>query len=114
MFRGAIAQSGAASWVATPDQATEFTTKYMDALGVERGDHEALLAKSTDEILDAMPEWSEGSGTLPFLPVVDGVLLAKPPLDAIAEGNAEGVHVLAGTNRHEMTLFIMQTRRSAR
>src|SRR5262249_20741335 len=96
------------SWCATPEQATAFTSKYMDSLGVERGDAAALLAKSTDEILDAMPEWSEGVGNLPFLPVVDGVLLAEPPLTAIARGNAAGVHVVTGTNRHEMTLFMMQ------
>jgi para-nitrobenzyl esterase len=29
-------------------------------------------------------------------------------LTAIAQGNAAGVHVLTGTNRHEMTLFMMQ------
>jgi para-nitrobenzyl esterase len=73
---------------------------------VRAGDADALLAKSMDEIIAAMPQFREnGVNALPFAPVVDGVVLPQPPLDAIAAGNATGVHVMTGTNRHEMTLF---------
>ena len=42
---------------------------------------------------------------LAFQPVVDGSTLPKPPLDTVEAGNADGVHLLIGTNRHEATLF---------
>jgi para-nitrobenzyl esterase len=42
---------------------------------------------------------------LPFLPVVDGVLLPDNPLVAVANGAADDVDLLIGTNRDELTLF---------
>ncbi len=106
LFAGAIAQSGAASWNSTPARATEITAGIVERLGVRPGDTEALLAVSTDAVLDAIPAWREdGVGGLPFQPVVDGVALTRPPLDEIAAGNAAGVRVIAGTNGQEMTLF---------
>jgi para-nitrobenzyl esterase len=42
---------------------------------------------------------------LPFLPVVDGVLLPDHPLAAVANGAADGIDLLIGTNRDELTLF---------
>jgi para-nitrobenzyl esterase len=106
LFAGAVAQSGAASWTATPEQATVISDAYLSRLGVRAGDLDALLAVSTDAILDAFPNWSEdGVQGLPFQPVIDEISLPRPPLDAIAAGNADGVSVLTGTNRHELTLF---------
>jgi para-nitrobenzyl esterase len=106
LFRGAIPQSGAASWVSRRAQATTVAEKVVNRLGVAVGDVDALLAKSTDEILAAMPDFREdGVAALPFQPVVDDVVLHQPPLAAIAEGNAADVRVLTGTNLTEMTLF---------
>ncbi len=106
LFTGAIPQSGAASWVTTADRATAVAARLVERLGVEPGDVDALLATSMDAVIDAMPSFVEdGVSALPFQPVVDGVVLPQPPLDAIAGGNAAGVHVLTGSNRHEMTLF---------
>ena len=42
---------------------------------------------------------------LPFLPVVDGVLLPEHPLTAVAHGEADGIDLMIGTNRDELTLF---------
>jgi para-nitrobenzyl esterase len=42
---------------------------------------------------------------LPFLPIVDGVLLPDHPLAAVATGAAVGIDLLIGTNRDELTLF---------
>src|SRR5262249_2618700 len=55
----------------------------------------------------AQPDFTEAASALPFQPVVDGVVLPEPPLDAIRSGNASGVRLLTGTNRHEMTLFTL-------
>ena len=42
-----------------------------------------------------------------FQPVVDGTSLPDAPLVAIERGNAAGVALMTGTNRHEATLFNM-------
>jgi para-nitrobenzyl esterase len=106
LFTGAIPQSGAASWVSTRDRATEVAARVIERLGVKPGDTDAVLATSMEAVIAAMPDFREnGVGALPFQPVVDGVVLPETPLAAIAAGNAAGVHVVTGTNRHEMTLF---------
>ena len=106
LFRAAIPQSGAASWVSTRDRATDIAARVLENLGIRAGDSEALLAASTDAVLGAQPAFREdGVTALPFQPVVDGTVLPEPPLVAIAAGNAAGVRVLTGTNLNEMTLF---------
>jgi para-nitrobenzyl esterase len=109
LFDAAIPQSGAASWFATTERATEIATVLIDALGVAPGDIDALYAKTTDEIITAQAAVgleTDETG-LPFQPVVDGVVLPRPPLEAIAGGSAAGVRLLVGTNHDEMTLFTM-------
>ncbi|MDQ1727114.1 MAG: para-nitrobenzyl esterase [Frankiaceae bacterium] len=106
LFRGAIPQSGAASWVSTRERATGIAQRVTANLGVSPGDVDALLAVPTDAVLSALPAFREdGVAALPFQPVVDGTVLKESPLAAIAAGNAADVHVLTGTNLTEMTLF---------
>jgi len=106
LFARAIPQSGAASWSSTADQATDIATRLVERLGVKHGDTDALMAAPMHAVIRAVPSFAEGGvSALPFQPVVDGVVLPRPPLDAIAAGNAAGVHLVTGTNRHEMTLF---------
>jgi para-nitrobenzyl esterase len=108
LFTKAIAQSGAASWIASAEAAEPIAAGIVERLGVRRGDADAMRAKSIDEVIAAMPSFREnGTAKLPFQPVIDGVTLSEPPLAAIAAGNAAGVHVITGTNEHEMTLFIV-------
>ena len=107
LFHAAIPQSGAASWFATPERATDIAKVIIDALGVKPGDIDALYAKTTEEIIAAQAAVgleTDGAG-LPFQPVVDGTVLPRPALDAIAAGSAAGVRLLVGTNNDEMTLF---------
>ena len=114
LFQKAIPQSGAASWSPTPQRATAIAARMLERLHVAPGDFDALLAKSTAEILAAQPDIREdGVNQLPFQPVVDATVLPQAPLDAIAQGAAAGVHILTGTNRHEMTLFQVADPRSA-
>jgi para-nitrobenzyl esterase len=113
LFRGAIPQSGAASWVATREQATKVASNLVARLG-SGTDADALLSAPTDAILAALPAFREdGAASLPFEPVVDGTVLDEPPLAAIAGGNAAGVRVVTGTNADEMTLFTVADARVA-
>jgi para-nitrobenzyl esterase len=105
LFGGAIPQSGAASWIASRERATEVARNLVSKLGVGT-DADALLAAPTDAILAALPAFREdGANALPFQPVVDDTVLPERPMDAITSGNAAGVRVLTGTNADEMTLF---------
>jgi para-nitrobenzyl esterase len=106
LFTRAIAQSGAASWIATPNEATAIAAGVVKQLGVRAGDTDALLAQSTDAVIDALPSWREGEGSgLPFQPVHDSAVLPQPPLDAIRAGSAAGIGVISGTNKDEIKLF---------
>jgi para-nitrobenzyl esterase len=116
LFNAAIPQSGAASWWSSAARATDVAGRVVEALGAKPGDVAALRAKSTEEVLaaqaiaglDVRSLDSDGGAAglgLPFQPVVDGSALPQAPLDAINDGNADGVRLLVGTNRHEMTLF---------
>ncbi len=107
LFHKVIAQSGAASWGLTREQATDRARRLGDALGITGGDVAAWRAARVDDLLTASTVLGfETSGDgLPFAPVHDGVVLPQPPLDAIAGGAAEGVALLTGTNLDEFTLF---------
>ena len=106
LFRAAIPQSGAASWMSARERATGIAARVDENLGIRAGDSEALLAAPTDAVLGALPAFREdGVAALPFQPVIDGTVLSEQPLAAIAAGNAAGVRVLTGTNLNEMTLF---------
>ena len=94
-------QSGAASWIATPERATEIATRQSldrPRRRARRPRRAAGQVDRRDPRRACRPFVENGGSALPFQPVVDGVVLPEPPLDAIAAGNAAGVHVLTGTN----------------
>ncbi|MEV8563829.1 hypothetical protein AB0478_47360 [Streptomyces sp. NPDC051917] len=52
--------------------------------------------------------WGEAARNLtPFEPVVDGVTLPRPPIDAITDGAARDVDLLVGSNSDEFRLFLV-------
>ncbi|HEX5613697.1 MAG TPA: carboxylesterase/lipase family protein [Acidimicrobiia bacterium] len=108
LFTAAVPQSGAASWAVSSDDATAVAELVCAALGVKPGDLDALYATTTDQLVDTVQQyrsWVANRPRMPFAPVVDGVVLPAPPLDAIRAGSAAGVRLLTGTNTDEMTLF---------
>lgn len=111
LFHRAIAQSGAASNVSSADQAASVAELFLRELGEPRLDVEKLRHKPVGEILAAQLKSSARSGIelgiLPFQPSLDGKLLAEPPLQRIAGGNAKSVTVMVGTNRDEWRLFML-------
>jgi para-nitrobenzyl esterase len=111
LFRGAIAQSGAAHNVSTPEQGERVAYALMKELGLSLTDVESLRAVPVSEILAAQQRiigsLLGSGGGLPFQPVVDGRVLPRQPLEAIADGEASGVSLLIGTNRDEWRLFAL-------
>ena len=51
-------------------------------------------------------------GGLTFQPVVDGAVLPRSALDAVRDGSAAGVRLVAGTTADEWNLFHLQARLS--
>ena len=106
LFRRAIVQSGPPN-ATTMDRAEEVAAKLVAELGV--ASVAALRDVPTDAILAAQAKLvaERRAAGLPLVPVVDGVSIPTPPLQALAEGAAHGVDVLIGTNRDEAKMFMV-------
>jgi para-nitrobenzyl esterase len=107
LFRKAIAQSAAGAWVSTRERAAKVARRTIETLGVT--DLDSLRAVPKERLLSTNPDLSdeaeEGIAGLPWQPAIDDTTLFELPRDAVAAGSAAGVHLLTGTNEHEMTLF---------
>jgi para-nitrobenzyl esterase len=109
LFRRAIVQSGGV-YVHTVEEAERSANRLAAVLGLASCTREALEGVPAAELVAATEEMGKrnpdpGMIPLPFLPVVDGVLLPDHPLAAVANGAAAGIDLLVGTNRDELTLF---------
>src|SRR5260370_4476219 len=105
LFQGAILQSGAASAFHSRERASEITERLVATLGGP-GD---LRTVPWDRLLEAQGKVAAemaGSGAgLPFMPVVDGTVLPRPPMETVARRVCPA-RVMIGTNRAETTLFL--------
>ncbi|MFD9128378.1 carboxylesterase/lipase family protein [Kitasatospora sp. NPDC059571] len=122
LFRRAVLQSGAAHHTLSPASARLVGRHLADLLGVEPA-VEAIAAVPLRALVQAQQHlraaisaapdparWGEAAlNLMPFEPVVDGVLLPAPPIEAIAAGAAAGVDLLVGTNSDEFRLFLVPT-----
>src|SRR6204780_5562840 len=109
LFRRAIVQSGGVHVHALHD-AERSAERLASILGIASCTRELLERVPATELVAAPEERGKrrpdpGMMPLPFLPVVDGVLLPEHPLAAVANGAAVGIDLLIGTNRDELTLF---------
>ena len=109
LFRRAVVQSGGVH-VHTVEEGEQSAQRLAAALGIGSCSREALERVPAAELVAATEEMGKrrpdpGMIPLPFLPIVDGVLLPDHPLAAVAKGAAAGIDLLIGTNRDELTLF---------
>src|SRR6185437_3549917 len=109
LFHKAIAQSGAGAWASTRERATTVARRLLAHLDIAPGDIDALQAIPVADILaapiDLSDEINAGVPSLTWQPVIDGDVLPQSQLAAVTAGSAAGIHLLTGTNQHEMTLF---------
>ena len=110
LFQRAIVQSGATDLLLDRDKAQLVAEAVARAAGLDTVDVDALRAMSGAQIIEAQAnaamELFGTVGTMPFHPVVDGVVLPHTWLDAAASG-FNPVPVIIGTTRDEMDLFKM-------
>ncbi|HKP60105.1 MAG TPA: carboxylesterase family protein [Polyangiales bacterium] len=114
LFRRAIAQSGAAHHVLSPDQGSHVADAFVAALGSA----ERAWSASAEELVVAQRACQAQyvlrgpRGRLlrqkgfSLLPVVDGELLTEDPLTAIAAGAARDRELLIGVTLHEWNYFL--------
>lgn len=112
VYDRAILQSGAAHFVADPETAAGLCQEVLDRLGLG-GDPTRIREVEVDEILKAQlplevpvaEDLSRRSTFLPFLPAIDGELLASSPLERIRSGKGPATPVIAGSTLEEFRLF---------
>jgi para-nitrobenzyl esterase len=119
LFQRVIAQSGAAQAAADPADAQLVTGELSTVLGFDAtaanlaGLPLEKLIDAQAAVRDAMAagpdpaRWGASvvSTSMAFLPVVDGEVLPRHPLAALAAGHGADVPLLAGTNTEEFRLF---------
>jgi para-nitrobenzyl esterase len=106
LFHRAIAQSGTANLVRSPEQARAITRAFASAAEVESVDE--LRKLSTEDIVRIAAEPLSLTADLAFGPVADGSVLAADPLEATATGPNAHVPLLHGTNLDEYRYWYME------
>ncbi|HEX6426021.1 MAG TPA: carboxylesterase/lipase family protein [Acidimicrobiales bacterium] len=122
LFRTALAQSGAADHNHTTEVAEWVTEGFLAALDLTPSSAEALLDLPVEDVLRAQSvvetrvqtdhgrDGGPGIGALTFQPVVDGTVLPRPAIEAVRDGSATGVRLVAGTTADEWNLFHIRER----
>jgi para-nitrobenzyl esterase len=107
LFHRAIPQSGACSTAQTVSRAAEVAQAVLDHVGIStNAGVEEFRALDPEKLVDAGTAASaQLGGAMIFQPCVDGTLLSDLPIDAVANGSADGVPVMVGSTRDEWKLF---------
>lgn len=116
LFHKAILQSGAGHTFSSIEQANTVASAFLRAAAELGFAPDQLSQLPSTEILRihhhfmSQPENYAKFGILPFKPVIDGKDLPIAPYQAIAQGCAKDIPILAGTNSDEWTLFALLER----
>ncbi|MCA2220911.1 carboxylesterase/lipase family protein [Nonomuraea aurantiaca] len=124
LFHQAIVESGSAHIGQTLQDAALVTAAVATRLGVEPT-AQALAAVDTAALMTAQAEVSDdvtsgadpvryGASTIAscgmsFMPVIDGEVVPRLPIDAIADGRGADVPLLIGTTVEEFRTFVVPT-----
>ena len=111
LFHKAILQSGAGHTFSSIEKANNVAAEFVNSANQLGFMLEQFPSLSTVELLKiqghflARPEVYQQFGILPFTPVIENQLLPLPPHEAIAQGSAKDIAIIAGTNTDEWTFF---------
>ncbi|MBO9577407.1 MAG: carboxylesterase/lipase family protein [Microbacteriaceae bacterium] len=113
LFARAILQSGTAERARAAEDSSAVVHELLEAAGLRESEAERLLDLPISELLAAQARVGEAHAArviglpLPFQPTIDGRILPRLPLEAIAAGCSADVDLLAGTNLNEAAFFTM-------
>ena len=116
LFQGAIVQSGAGDFALAPEEVAKVTSAFVEALPgdgsaadkLRQADPKAWIAAQNQALRtlvkrglrDTTPQFA-----MNFQPMVDGDLLPRLPVDAIADGEARDIALMASVCRDEYHFF---------
>ncbi|UZE25977.1 carboxylesterase family protein [Pseudomonas sp. B21-056] len=105
LFKRAIAQSGAANIIHSPEVARQASKDILAAGKFDTMDK--LLESSAEELLSAQQTAYAQSeiGDRLFAPFIDGHVIKDNPNTLISAGNAKGISLMAGANQNEMNYW---------
>ena len=106
LFHRAIVQSGPALRASTREKATERAEKLLHALGISPGDVDQLQTLPIERLFEANASVNR-NGLTGWSPVVDGHALPYHPFDPVAPAISANVPLMIGTNKDEITLFLL-------
>jgi len=111
LFQQAILQSGTVGPIRSSTEATTLARTFLKILDVRPealSPLEHLPAEQLVEAASALPDWQGTTGAgdmIHFAPVIDGVILPQPPLQAIASGVAKHIPMIIGTTKDECLFY---------
>ncbi|ETZ52822.1 carboxylesterase/lipase family protein [Mycobacterium avium subsp. hominissuis] len=110
LFAAAIAQSSPATSVYDRDRAARVAEAFLGKLGITASESRRLIdmpmaaiLAASQQVFDEVPV--RNPGTLAFVPIVDGDVLADYPVKVAQQGGSHPVPLIIGTNQHEAALF---------
>ncbi|NKY89565.1 carboxylesterase/lipase family protein [Nocardia veterana] len=113
LFRRAALHSTATHSSQTIDNANRMSELFVDILGVDPRDADALravsparLVQASTDLLTRMKQEDPNSGRMHFNPVVDGDFLPMRPYDAVRNGAADDISIMVGTTLDETRLAL--------
>ncbi|MGV8881980.1 MAG: carboxylesterase/lipase family protein [Rhodoglobus sp.] len=113
LFTRAIMQSGTAERARSVEDSIEVTAQFLSAVGLTEDDAASLVELPTADLLAAQAVVGAQHAQrviglpLPFQPTIDGHVLHRSPLEAIAAGVGSQVELLVGTNLNEASFFTL-------
>lgn len=111
LFHKAILQSGAGHTYSSIEKANMVASEFVNSANQLGFTIEQFPSLSSDSLLSIQAHFLARSdvykkfGILPFTPVIENQLLPQPPHEAIAQGKAKHIILMAGTNTDEWTFF---------
>jgi para-nitrobenzyl esterase len=111
LFHKAICQSGGGHFMNTPVHGDRIAEVFIghagvDALALETAPLEVLLKAQAAVIAEIDGQADPHKlGTMPFQPVIDGKVVPVRPIEAIRQGSAAGVALIAGATQEEWKLW---------
>ncbi len=109
LFHKAILESPVGEMARPLDVSVQIAEEFLNIVGLNGNEVSALRALPVEALLKAQLQAAArtGQGSAPVIPVADGVVMPKMPLDALESGLGFRVPTLAGSNLQEDKFFSM-------
>ncbi len=111
LFHKAICQSGGGHFMNTPAHGDRIAEVFIghagiDAQALETAPLEVLLKAQAAVIAEIDGKADPHKlGTMPFQPIIDGTVVPVRPIEAIRQGSASGIALIAGATQEEWKLW---------